>query len=146
MTTFVKHILNKFDTFSEAFKYAVDKTGENHDTFYKKIPMDKGQWSKIYNGKTQKPRAKTRDRLTEVVGVEIVERADGSWELLQPEYKNENTIHDQNYVSEEEVRFRLNDVDEETIEEKDVDDLPQLVRLRDIIDRKIQKLIDRNRQ
>ena len=107
--------------------------------------MDKGYWSKIYNGKIKNPQPSTRTKLTEVVGVKISERADGSWEIVESDNKRENTIHKDNYVNEEAVRFRLSGVDEEIIEEPSLDDLPQLVRLRDIIDEKIQKLIGKNR-
>lgn len=107
--------------------------------------MDKGQWSKIYNGETKNPQNPTRKMLTEVVGVDIRKRADGKWELLESANKKENTTHKTSLVNEDQVRFRLDDVDENIDEEPSLDDLPRLVRLRDKLDEKIRKLIDKKR-
>lgn len=57
----------------------------------------------------------------------------------------ENTTQIDSHVSEDQVRYRLTDVDNSTIEEPSLDDLPQLVRLRDKLDEKIRKLIDKKR-
>lgn len=74
---------NLFNSFSEAFRYAVDSTGLNHVEFYEKINMDKSQWSKVYNGDIENPQRKTRNKLSEVVGVEIRKNSDG-WYVEDP--------------------------------------------------------------
>lgn len=88
----------KFDSFSEAFRYAVDQTGVDHVDFYSKIPMDKGQWSKVYNGETKNPLASTRKKLTDVVGVQI-RKVDDSW-MLEKQNQAQKSPDEQGQVKE----------------------------------------------
>lgn len=75
--------MNKFDTFSEAFRHVVDNSGLNHVDIYSSIRMDsgnhmdKGYFSKVYNGEIKNPRQKVRKKLTDVVGVDIKKTDDG---------------------------------------------------------------------
>lgn len=48
-------MLTEFESFSEAFRHIPDKKGVDHVDVYTRVPMDKGQFSKVYSGKIKSP-------------------------------------------------------------------------------------------
>lgn len=124
--------MREFDTFSEAFRYGVDKSGLKHRAIYEKIPMDAGQFSNIYNGDVKNPQGSTRNKLLNVVDFEI-HKESGKWVYTPPNHSHEETRYDSQFAPE----------DRGIVEEPSLDDLPELIRLRDKIDKKIQELVQK---
>jgi len=126
-------MLNKFDSFSKAFREGIDITGVKHVDVYTKIGMDKGQFSNIYNGDVLNPRGSTRKKLTEFVDFDI-KKAGDKWELIIDERSQSAGKHD---LGTPQLRLRDFDISEEPT----LDQLPQIVRLRDMLQDKIDKLV-----
>lgn len=112
---------------SLSVRYISNNIDVNESTIYR--------WK---NGKTERFDPEDLKKLAMLLQVNY------NWLQFGKENK-ENTTASGSNVNEDQVRYRLNDVNDSTIEEPSLDDLPQLVRLRDKLDEKIRKLIDKKR-
>lgn len=66
MSTITQQI---FNSFGEAFSYAIDITDGSPENFSKRTKMDKGRVSKYINNKTT-PRPKTVNKIVQLLGIE----------------------------------------------------------------------------
>lgn len=82
-------ILKEFDSFSDAFRYAIDKEGLKPVDIYTLIGMDAGYFSNIYTGEIKNPQSSTRNKLLSVVDFDIsIEK--GKWVIEYPDHSQDS--------------------------------------------------------
>lgn len=103
------------------------------------IGKDEAQVSHWANDR-HTPYKRTQSKICEVLQMEIVEMEKGQW--IIKEYDREKESSDE-YAKGSSEPYSISDEVDSIAQEPTLDDLPRLVRLRDMIDASIQKLINR---
>lgn len=142
MSTYTQQI---FNSFGEAFSYALDIIKESPEDFSNRTGIDKGQISRYVNNK-KTPRPKTVNKIVQLLGIEIQKKG-SEWHVLIPS-DAQKAIDKINLLNK-----GVSDLHNSRAGDKEVvlteDDSPTLIRLRKkypelrhIIDKEIGRLLN----
>ncbi len=124
-------ISNKyFNTFGEAFSFAIDLNRLSQSDFAEKWGKDRGQVSKYVNNVSM-PRPQNIKEIEELLNVRFLNE-NSLWSVIE-EKRSQDAIDSVNSVREEVTRYKE--------KELTLDDIPELVRLKKEIEERIAKLI-----
>lgn len=127
MSTIDKEI---FNTFGDALLSAIEFNGLNPAIFSREAGIDEGQLSKYINNKTT-PRPRKVQELERNLNVNFIKEKN-KWRIIPPNHAQE-AIDLVDRVREQVIPYKD--------KEPTLDDLPELVRLKKLLEEKIDKLI-----
>lgn len=120
-----------FETFGQGLEKARNIRGLTQGEFARKADLHQSQVSRWENTDSI-PVKNTRKKISQVLNFDIT-RVEKGWIIRDLD----------NRLEEPAMRFRLAEKEIDSNQEPKLDDLPRLIRLRDKLDEKIQKLVKR---